>query len=298
MTKHDVFVKAKGRLLRTAIALKTFWLRYKRNRGATFGLIVITILTITAVFADVIAPYGPMEMHLDSEWIFREPSMANFLGTDNFGRDIYSRIIFGTRVSLTLGLIAAVVAGIIGVLAGSLAGYFGGIIDELFMRLVDIFLSLPDFFLILLMLALFGRNILNMIAVIALILWPSTARLIRSEVLSAKNSEYTIAAKSVGATDMHIIFREILPNVIHTAIVNVFLSISWAILLEASVTFLGLGDPNVPSWGWILNNSLGYFLSAWWTSTFPGLAIALTVISFNLVGDGLNDALNPRLRRR
>lgn len=296
-TECDAFAKAKERFSTTAIALKVFWLRYRRNQGATFGLIVIAILIVTAVFADVISPYSPTEMHLTPEWILRGPSIDHFFGTDDFGRDVFSRIIWGARPSLFVGFAAAAIAAVIGIFSGSIAGYYGGIIDELIMRVVDIWLSLPDFFLILLVVALFGRNIWIVVAVIGFMSWPSTARLIRAETLSVKNRYYVMAAKSVGASDAHILFSEILPNVIQPVIVNTALSVGWAILTESSLTFLGLGDPNTPSWGWMLNGALGTFMRAWWTGVFPGIAISLTVVSFNLIGDGLSDVLNPRSRR-
>jgi peptide/nickel transport system permease protein len=226
------------------------------------------------------------------------PNSDYLLGTDQFGRDVLSRLIWGTRVSLFVGFLSTGIASIIGITLGSIAGYTGGKIDEIIMRLVEIFMMIPTFFLILTVVTLFGSSIWNVMLILGFTGWPGTARMIRAEFLSIKEKEFVEAAKMVGLSNFVIAFSEILPNAIFPAIVNASMRISGAIMTESSLSFLGLGDPNQSSWGWMLNDAMKSFRRAWWLSTFPGLAITITVISFNLIGDGLNDALNPHLKER
>lgn len=275
---------------------KSFWRRFKQNRVAVLGLGLIISLTALALLAPYISPSDPFKMNLNKRML--PPSFTNLMGTDQFGRDVSSRVIWGTRVSLFVGLVAAGISALVGVVVGAISGYYGGKIDEVLMRIVEVFLTIPTFFLILLILAVFGRNIWLTMAIIGLTYWPGTARLIRAECLSFKEQEFVEAARGVGASDFHIIFREILPNAIFPAVVNTSLLVAQAILIEAALSFLGIGDPNLVSWGWILNDALKVFRSAWWTALFPGVMISITVMAFNLVGDGLNDALNPRLKER
>jgi peptide/nickel transport system permease protein len=201
-------------------------------------------------------------------------------------------------VSLFIGFVSASISAIVGIALGAIAGFYGGKIDNIIMSIVDIFLTLPTFFLILSIAFIFGASIWNVMVIIGLTIWPSTARMIRAEFLSLKEREFVKAARVVGAGDMHILLHEVLPNAIFVAIVNTTLQVAGAVMTEASLSFLGVGDPNSVSWGWMLNDAMKTFRVAWWLSLFPGLAISITVIAFNLVGDGLNDALNPHLKER
>lgn len=275
-----------------------FWLRYKKNRIAVIGLAIFISLIFVAVLAPFLSPSNPYEMRLELKYRMLAPSWEHLMGTDYFGRDVFSRVIWGTRISLFIGFACAGISALVGIFLGSIAGYFGGKLGSLIDRVLEIFLVIPRFFLILIIVAVFGGSIWNVMVIIGLTIWPSTARLVRAEFLSLKEWDFVMAARSTGASDVYIIFREILPNALHTAIVNGSLQVAAAILTEASLSFLGLGDPNVVSWGWILNEALRSFRNAPWVGIFPGLAISLTVMAFNLIGDGLNDALNPHLKER
>jgi peptide/nickel transport system permease protein len=280
-------------------SLKEFWRRYSKNRAAVLGLAMVFAFSFTAIFAQYLAPYSPFEMHLqDFSRIYLPPNNVHLMGTDQYGRDVLSRIIWGARVSLMVGLAAAAISAVVGVSLGSIAGYYSGRIDEVIMRFVDMFLTIPQFFLILTIVAIFGGSLTNVMIVIGLTIWPSTARLTRAEFLSFREKEFVQAARAIGAGDRHIMFREIAPNAIFPAVVNGSLQIGSAILTEAALSFLGLGDPNNVSWGFMLNDALTSFLRAWWLSFFPGVFITLVVIAFNLMGDGLNDSLNPYLKER
>jgi peptide/nickel transport system permease protein len=214
------------------------------------------------------------------------------------GRDQLSRVIWGTRISLFVGFVSAGISIGVGVILGSVAGYYGGIVDDLIMRFVDFFLVIPTFFLILLIIAMYGTSIWNIMFVIGLTAWPSTTRLIRGQFLSLKEQPFVEAEKALGASDLRIIFRCILPNAIHPVLVNLSFRVGSAIISEAGLSFLGLGDPRSISWGQMLNVAQRFIRTAWWMAIFPGLLISLAVLSFNMVGDGLNDALNPRLMER
>lgn len=267
--------------------------RHRLNQAALFGFAAIVLLS---VLAPALPLPDPGSISYDE--IMLSPSTHHFFGTDQLGRDVASRVVYGARASLLVGFIAAGISATLGIVIGSLAGYYGGMVDNVSMRIADVLLSLPTFILTIIIIALLGSSIWNIMALIGLTLWPGTARLIRAEFLSHKERDYVQAALCVGATDSHIMFRQILPNAIHPAIVNTSLQVAGAILIEASLSFLGLFDPDHISWGWMLNDALTYFRRAWWSVVFPGLAITVTVILLNLIGDGLGDALNPRLRLR
>lgn len=275
-----------------------FWHQFQKNRSAVLGVIIISIMVLIAFFAPWIAPYDPFDMQIGREYRYQKPSSVHLFGTDRFGRDVFSRLIWGTRVSLFIGFISASIAAVIGISLGAIAGYFGGFTDNAIMRFVDIFLTTPTFFLILMVAAMFGNSIWHVMVIIGLTSWPGTTRQIRAQFLTLKERPFVEAARSLGASNRHIIFKEILPNGAFPAIVSMSFRVGGAILTEAGLSFLGLGDPNQVSWGWMLNDALQSFLIAWWLPIFPGIIITVIVISFNLVGDGLNDALNPRLKER
>jgi peptide/nickel transport system permease protein len=277
-------------------ALLDFWRRFSRNKAALLGFVTVCSLAVIAVLTPTIAPYDPSEMHLENQ--LKAPSLGNLFGTDQFGRDVFSRVLYGTIVSLTVGFSAVVVSFSIGVTVGLISGYSGGKIDEILMRATDAFLILPTFFLIIMAAAVFGSSMSFTTLMIGFTRWPTPARLVRAEALSIKRQPFVEAAKLIGAGRVHMVIREIAPNVLFPAIINGSMTVSSAIMLEASLAFLGLGDPNVISWGWMLNNAMSFFSSAWWLSTFPGLAICIVAVAFNVIGDGLNDALNPHLKER
>jgi len=283
--------------------LMEFWRLFRKNRAAVIGLVILLVIMFLATFARQLMPYSPWELSLaaprDSpDGIYKPPSRNHLMGTDDLGRDVFSRFIWGSRFALLIGFVAAGVSTCLGLILGSLAGYFGGMADGVIMRTTDVLLTLPTFFAVLIFVALWGRNQILLILIIGTTIWPSTARLVRAEVLSFKHQEFTLAARCAGATSWHIIFREILPNVAFVAIVNSSMQTAFAITIESSLAYLGLGDPLALSWGWQLHYAMQSIRRAWWMATFPGFGITLVVVAFNLIGDGLNDALNPYLKER
>lgn len=274
--------------------VREFWFRYKKNRVAVVGLIIVLFMGSIGILADYIAPFGPFEMVSNP---FIQPSLIHPLGCDDLGRDILSQVMYGVRVSIIIGFLVAFFSLTIGAIIGTISGYFGGMVDELLMRVTEMFLVVPTFFFAIVIVAVLGGSILNIILVITLLSWPSNARLIRAEFLSLKERDFVEAARALGDSELGIIL-EILPNAIAPVIVNSSLQVARAILLEAGLSFLGLGDPNFISLGYMLQNAQKFILFSWHMVLFPGLVMSLLVLAFNLVGDGLNDALNPRLRRR
>jgi peptide/nickel transport system permease protein len=271
-----------------------FWQQFRRHRLGLFGLAVVVVLAAVALAAPLLAPHDPFTTSRAS---FRPPGTpGHLLGTDHLGRDVLSGIIWGARVSLIVGLAAAATATLIGVLIGAIAGYFGGVLDEVLMRITELFQIIPRFVLALIVVAFFGSGLVNLILVIGVLSWPQTARLVRSQYLRHRTLPYVDAARVLGMRPWRIIFVEVLPNVAAPVIVVASLDIAQAILLEASLGFFGLGDPNLRSWGGMLNTAQQYVQRAWWMSIFPGAAISLAVLGFNLLGDGLNEATDPRLR--
>ncbi len=280
-----------------------FWKRFRKNRAAVVGFAIVMIFIFLAAFANYVMPYDFMGQNLlapveSNHGVYKAPSAEHWFGTDALGRDVFSRFIWGSRTSIVVGLVAASVSAAVGITLGSIAGYSGGQIDGLIMRITDVFLTLPRFFLVLLIVSIWGRNPKFVMFVIGITIWPSTARLIRAEFLSFKEQDFAMAARASGAGTKHIIFREILPNAAFAAIVNASMQVAGAIMTEASLAFLGLGDPNAASWGWQLQFAMKSIRRAWWVSTFPGIGITLVVVGFNLIGDGLNDAMNPHLKER
>jgi len=266
------------------------------NKLTIFGAVTILTLAIAAIFAPIIATHDPAEINITEA--LSAPNADHFLGTDQLGRDIFSRMVYGTRISLSIGLIAVGIAALIGVTLGAIAGYFGGRIDALIMRFVDIMLCFPSLFLILAVVAIVGPSIYNIMIIIGLTSWMGMARLIRAEVLSLKERQFVMASKALGSGSARIIIRHLIPNGIGPVLVSFVLGVAAAVLIEASLSFLGLGvQPPTPSWGNILMEGKATLGVAWWLILFPGMAILITVLAFNLLGEGLRDALNPRLRK-
>ncbi|NML43298.1 ABC transporter permease [Ramlibacter sp. G-1-2-2] len=261
-----------------------------------FALGFLVLLVLCALLAPWISPHDPLVGGQDA---LQPPLSAGYLlGTDNLGRDILSRTLDGSRVSLLVGLASAFVAVCLGVLVGALAGYCGGWVDPLLMRVAEFFQTLPRFVVALIVVALFGASVPKMILVIALLAWPQLARVVRASVATLRNAQFVEAARVAGMGHVGLLAKQILPNAAAPIIVLTSLDVAMAILMEASLSFFGLGDPNRVSWGAMLNDAQQYLRDAWWMSAFPGLAIALTVLSFNMLGDALNDALNPKRRER
>ncbi len=266
---------------------------FKNNKLASISLIFILIVILAAIFAPYIAPYNPDKINVNS--ILLPPSFAHPLGTDQLGRDVLSRLIYGSRISIEVGFIAVSISLFIGIIVGSYAGYYGGIIDSILMRFVDIMLTFPSFFLILAISAILKPSIINIMIIIGLTSWMGVARIIRAEFTQNKEKDYVLAAKASGASAPYIMFFEILPNTIAPILVSATLGIAMAILIQASLAFLGIGImPPTPSWGGMLSGGKTYIMVAWWLTLFPGIAILLTVLGFNLIGEAVRDALDPR----
>lgn len=273
------------------------WRNFRRNRLAVAGGVVILVLYLAAIFAPALAPYNPD--HLHPRQALKPPSREFPLGTDRQTRDVLSRILVGSRASLSVGFVAVAILVGIGVLVGALSGYFGGWTDNLLMRVVDILLAIPQLLLLLLAVALFKPGLWTTMLVIGLTSWMPTARIVRGQFLTIKAQDFVLAARAMGASAGRIIVRHLLPNALAVIIVQATLWLSFAILLESSLSFLGLGvQPPQPTWGGMLADGRRNMREAWWLTTFPGLAIFVTVLAFNLLGDGLRDAFDPRMRRR
>jgi len=274
---------------------REFWARLQRNRMAMTGLALVLGLFVVSFFAPWLAPCDPNQ--IDLQQVLMPPSADHYLGTDTLGRDVLSRIIFGSRVSLKVGFVAVGLATLIGLLVGALAGYYGGWVDAALMRLVDLMLCFPAFFLILAVIAVLEPSIWNIMAVIGLTGWMGVARLVRAEFLSLREREFVTAARALGAGDARLILRHMLPNALAPVMVSATLGVAGAILTESALSFLGLGvQPPTPSWGNILTAGKDNIEIAWWLSVFPGLAILITVMSYNLLGEGIREAIDPRLK--
>jgi peptide/nickel transport system permease protein len=273
-----------------------FWARLTRNRLALSGLTLVVGMFAVAILAPWLAPYDPNS--IDLKQVLMPPSPAHLLGTDTLGRDVLSRIIFGARVSLLVGFVAVGISSLVGMLVGALAGYYGGRIDQILMRLVDLMLCFPVFFLILAVIAVLGPSIWNIMVIIGLTSWMGVARLVRAELLTLKEREFVAATRALGASDARIIWRHLLPNALTPVMVSATLGVAGAILVESALSFLGLGvQPPTPSWGNMLTAGYGNMEIAWWLSVFPGLAIFFTVMSYNLLGEGIREAIDPRLHQ-
>jgi peptide/nickel transport system permease protein len=270
--------------------------RLVKNKMGMAGLFIVAILFFTAIFADYLAPFPPDR--IDTENILAPPTGAHYMGTDVLGRDVLSRIIHGAGVSLSVGFVAVGISTLIGVILGSLSGYYGSLVDRVVMRFVDIMLCFPTFFLILAVIAFIGPSIWNIMVVIGVTSWMGVTRLVRAEFLSIRERDYVQAAISQGASDLRIIFLHILPNAMAPVLVAAPLGIAAAVLVESSLSFLGIGvQPPDPSWGNMLTEGKDNIEIAWWLSVFPGLAIFITVMGYNLLGEAIRDSLDPRLRQ-
>ena len=285
---------ASGKALRSDSLWTLAFRQLLRNRGALIGGAILLFLVSVAVLAPLLAPHDPIKQSRDS---LLAPSWQYPMGTDLYGRDIFSRVIYGTRISLRVGVIAVALGAVSGVILGLMAGYYGGWIDMLVMRLLDIMLAFPGLLLALSIVALLGPSLINLMIAVGISSIPEYARLIRGSVLSAKENIYVEAARVVGCSNRRIMVRHILPNVVAPVIILSTLGIGRAILLGAALSFLGLGiQPPTPEWGSMLSAGRDYLRRAWWITTFPGLAIVIVVLAVNMLGDGLRDALDPRLK--
>jgi peptide/nickel transport system permease protein len=283
-------------LVRPRSRIARFWRTFARNRLAVCGGVVVGVLVVVAVLAPVLAPWDPNRP--DTRKILVGPSKSHWLGTDQIGRDVFSRVLHGSRISLAVGFVSVGIAALIGILLGATAGYQGGLVDGVIMRLVDLMLVFPRFFLLLAVLAFLQPSIWTIMSVIGLTGWMGVARLVRAEFLTLKEREFVIWSEAVGASTARVILRHVLPNAMAPVLVAMTLGIPAAILTESGLSFLGLGvQPPYATWGNILNDGKDSIEIAWWMTVFPGLAILVTVLSYNLFGEGIRDALDPRLRQ-
>ena len=266
---------------------------FKKNKLALLSFVFIMLVIIAAVFAPYISPYNPDKIDVNA--VLQPPNPAHLLGTDQLGRDILSRLIFGARISIEVGFIAVWLSLFIGIFIGAYAGYYGGVTDSILMRFVDIMLTFPSFFLILAISAILKPSIINIMIIIGLTSWMGIARIIRAEFTQNREKDYVLSAKAAGASDSYIMFFEILPNTVAPILVSATLGVAGAILIQASLAFLGIGImPPTASWGGMLSRGKTYIMVAWWLTLFPGIAILLTVLSFNLIGEAVRNALDPR----
>ncbi|WP_153732379.1 ABC transporter permease [Sporosarcina obsidiansis] len=275
--------------------MKETWRRFKKNRFAFVGFLFIALILVVAILAKWIVPFDPY--YMDTNSTLTAPNSEHWFGTDQFGRDIFSRILYGTQISLKVGLIAVGFSLFFGTIIGIVAGYFGGKIDQILSRITDVLFSFPDILLALVIMAILGPSLTNLMIAIGIVYTPIFARIARGAVLNIRDSLYIEAARSMGVNSFQIMLRHILPNSLAPLIVQVTLSFAFAILAEAALSFLGLGvSPDTPSWGIMLSEAKDWMEISWWTAIFPGIAITLAVLSFNIMGDGLRDALDPRLK--
>jgi len=281
--------------LKKSSLFKDFQYRFLKNRLALAGFVLILVIFVISIAPFVITTHDPNEVDVGS--ILSPPSSEHLMGTDELGRDVLSRMVYGARISLKVGLVAVSIAVLIGTTIGILSGYFGGIVDGILMRFVDIMLCFPTFFLILAVIAFLEPSIWNIMAVIGVTGWMGVARLVRAETLSLRNRDFVQAARAIGESDLKIMLKHILPNALSPVLVAATLGVAGAILTESSLSFLGIGvQPPVPSWGNILTAGKDNIEFAWWLSLFPGIAILITVLGYNLLGEGIRDSIDPRLK--
>ena len=276
--------------------LKEIWRRYRKNKAAVLGLIILVFILSVAIFADVIVPYSKCIEQVGADRL-QGPSLAHFFGTDEYGRDLFARVIHGSRFSLFIGVATSLMALVFGAILGASAGYFGGVVDNVICRIIDVFACVPPILLSLAVVAALGTNLRNLIIAITVSCIPGNVRLIRSLVLTVAEQDYVEAARSYGTSTPRIIFRYVLPNAMGPIIVNTTMSISDMILSAAGLSFIGMGiQPPSPEWGALLSNAQTYLFTAPYMLIFPGVFIILSSLAFNLVGDGLTDALDPKLK--
>jgi peptide/nickel transport system permease protein len=281
--------------IKTTYFYAVFWQRLKRNRFAVAGGSVVLLLFSVSLLAPLIVPYDPN--HINAWQVLAPPSWQHWFGTDDLGRDVFSRVLYGASISLKVGFVAVGIAVVIGTVVGLVSGYYSGIVDAALMRVVDIMLCFPAFFLILAVITFLRPDIWVIMAIIGLTGWMGVARLVRAETLSIREMDYIMAARCIGCSPARIIFRHILPNAVSPVLVSATLGVAGAILTESALSFLGIGvQPPTPSWGNILTSGKDYIEFAWWLSLFPGLAILVTVLAYNLLGEGIRDALDPRVK--
>jgi peptide/nickel transport system permease protein len=274
-----------------------FWRRFTRNRPAVLGLLLLLLVVLVAAVGPILFPQDPWAL-AGRPFVWPGVDMAHPLGTDMLGRDVLAGIIHGAYVSLMIGITATATALSLGITLGAIAGYFGGWVDDLLMRITEVFQTMPNFIFVVVLVAIFQPAATTIVLAIATVAWPGIARLLRAEFLSLRSREFVQSCVVVGMGELRIIFTQILPNCMAPVIVMASIMVATAILIEAGLAFLGLGDPNVMSWGTMIGNGREALRTAWYLSAIPGIAILLTVLAINLVGEGLNDALNPRLRVR
>jgi peptide/nickel transport system permease protein len=276
--------------------MSDFWRRFRRNRGAVVGLVILALVFALAGLAPVLFPGSPWDMATAP---FVPPGEEGMLlGSDSLGRDVAAGIAHGARISLMVGAVSTVAALSIGVTLGAFAGYLGGVADDAVMRFTEFFQTIPSFVFAILLVAIFTPTISSVVFAIAVVSWPPVARVVRAEFLSLRNREFVQAAEVLGKSRLSIVLTDILPNALSPIVVLSSLMVASAILLESALSFLGLGDPNLMTWGFLIGSGRSVIRLAWWMSVFPGIAIFLTVLALNLVGEGLSDALNPRLARQ
>lgn len=269
-----------------------------RNRLNFAGVVIVCLFFFLALFGEMIAPHDPYVMDVTGSKLLA-PSMEHPLGTDELGRDVMSRIMTGTRVSLQVAVVVLVFAVLVGTLIGAVSGYLGGLVDEILMRFTDMFLAFPALVLAIAIAASLGRELKYTMIAVSTVFWPWYARLVRAQVLSIKERDFVDAGRSIGLTHRRLLLRHILPNALSVVIIQVTLDVGYAILITSSLSFIGLGaQPPSPEWGTMMSTARNYFRDAWWYTTFPGIALTLTVFAFNVLGDGLQDALDPRSGRR
>jgi peptide/nickel transport system permease protein len=276
-------------------AFVEFWRKYRRNRAAVLGLAMLVAVLLAAIFGPLAYPTDPFDMVGRPS---SPPSARFVLGTDVSGRDMLAGLLHGARVSLLIGILASLGATLFGLIVGAIAGYYGRAIDTILMRCTDFFLTIPSFILAIVIIAIFRPSVATVTMAIAAVSWPQVARLARAEFIAQRDREYVLACRALGMSDFEIITRQILPNALPSVLVVSSLLVATSILTESGLSFLGLSDPNVISWGYMVGVGRTVLRVAWWMPTIPGIAIVLTVLCINLVGEGLNEALNPRLQRR